>query len=157
METVTEKRYICEYCRSEYPNKKAALSCQATCKKRESERQQWFKDNPPKYKVGDFIYSHSTGYTLQVKSIAKDFKYTSWIYHGTDLHDRSTWISSQQYAKLLVSRQQADARRIALDNMLQGCTIEDIFFTAVVKNIAVDAKPEIETHITLKDEYAWKQ
>lgn len=153
METLTEKKYVCEYCRFVYPKRKAALACQARCKQRSLQRQQWFKANPPKFKVGDFVYALSGGYTIQVESIAKHSQFTNWVYHGTDYNGTAGWISSQ-HAQLLLSRQEADARRIALNNMIQGSTIEDISFAAIVKNCEAD---EVETHITLKDKYIWKQ
>lgn len=66
METVTEKKYICEYCRSEYSSMRAALDCQTKCRQRSVSRQQWYDKHKPKYKVGDFVYTQSRLFPYRV-------------------------------------------------------------------------------------------
>lgn len=157
MKTKQHTVYTCEYCGQQYTDIKAVTRCQERCAKKQAQRQQWFKDNPPKYRVGDFVYVRPSGGTVEVESISKHPQCACWRYHGTDESGWNNWISSQ-YAHLLLSRQQADARKRELCDRLQGYDSEDIFFTAIIKGTAANIKPEIETHIILKDKGStWKR
>lgn len=66
METVTEKKYICEYCRSVYSSMITALDCQASCKQRALYQQKWYDTHKPKYKVGDFVYTQHRSFPYMV-------------------------------------------------------------------------------------------
>lgn len=66
METVTEKKYVCEYCRSTYTSMRAALECQANCKERYSQWQKWYDKHKPKYKEGDFVYTQHRSFPYKV-------------------------------------------------------------------------------------------
>lgn len=157
MKTKECTMYICEYCGQQYKDLKAVTMCQERCAKKHAQRQQWFKDNPPKYKVGDFVYALPSGGTIEIESITKHPKDNCWRYHGVDETGWNSWISSQ-YAQLLLSRQQAGNRRCELHDRLQDYADKDIFFAALVKHTVTDVEVTVETRIAMKDkDYKWKR
>ncbi len=96
VEQITKAEYICDICNAKYDTEEKALACEQghaeKAKKRiadqkrheeyvkeEAKKQEFLKQNPPKFKRGDIVkYTNGSCYCVMRHFVAGEYKYRNW-------------------------------------------------------------------------------
>lgn len=95
MAKVVKTVFTCDICGESYFTEKEAKECLQKCKRKQDDlinREKWYEDNPPKYKVGDIVevtdmyrYDFTNRY-FRVERVKKTSlasgNYYTWYYEG---------------------------------------------------------------------------
>lgn len=121
MKQIITREYQCEYCKGIYLDEQNALACEVRCKNRQKTKENWYTENAPKYKKGDWVYNRTTFRKFRISQDAQRAFYLdnpTWVYKG----ERPGILNEQQEyerdVRLLMTKEEYEREIAALTSTL---------------------------------------
>lgn len=121
MKQIITREYQCEYCKGIYLDEQNARACEDRCRNRQKSKEDWYIENPPKYKKGDWVYNTTNFSIFLIDKEAQRFLYQdnpTWRYKG----ERQDILSEQQEYEinvgLLMTKEEYEREIAALTSVL---------------------------------------
>lgn len=151
MKQIITREYQCEYCKGIYLDEQNALACEVRCKNRQKSKENWYIENPPKYKKGDWVYNTTTFRILHIAKDAQRALYQdnpTWVYKG----ERPCILNEQQEyernVKLLMTKEEYE-REIATLTASLSMYSDKEFIPGIVPYYGDPVVPGISVRIVL--------
>lgn len=121
MKQIITREYQCDYCRGIYLDEQNALACEARCKNRQQTKENWYIENTPKYKKGDWVYNNITFRILHIARDAQRSIYQdnpTWMYKGWCPGILNKQQEYQRNVSLLMTKEEYEREIAALTSVL---------------------------------------